>query len=55
MGQVIQDGQALFDDVVGYHAFDIDHKACTAGVVFKLGVVKTLFAGKSPLDGITLF
>ncbi len=54
MRQVVQNGQPLFDDGVRGDPFDIDDEACSAGVVFELWVVKPLFWGNSPVDGMTL-
>ena len=45
MGQVLQNFQALFDDIVAFPAFDIRHEAHAAGVMFVLGVVQTLGGG----------
>ena len=42
MSQVIQDGQALLDNVVGGDAFDIDNKPRPTGVMFELRVIQAL-------------
>jgi len=45
--QVHQDGEGLLDDIVRTLALHLANEADAAGVVLKLGVVKTLFFGKS--------
>ena len=42
--QVDQNGQRLFDDLVGLKALDVDQETDSAGLVFKLWIVKALLA-----------
>ena len=59
--EVDQNLQGVTHRLVGFFALDVDNKAQTAGVVFKLRVVKTLFQGcaRGPLvdfvDGLHCF
>ena len=46
MHKVLQDLQALQDDVVRRLAVDVDDEANSAGVVFVGGIVKTLSGGQ---------
>ena len=45
--EVHQDGEGLLDDIVRTLALHLANEADAAGVMLKLGVVKTLFFGKS--------
>lgn len=45
--QIHQDGEGLLDDIVRTFALHLANKADAAGVMLKLGVVETLFFGKS--------
>ena len=50
MGQVGQDGQRLFENLVRLFPVDIDHHAHAAGIVLELRIVQTLFGRQaSPL------
>ena len=50
MSQVNKDLYPFFDDVVGFLALDIGHKAHTAGVMLVARVVKALARGQSRGD-----
>ena len=45
--EVHQDGEGLLDDIMRTLALHLANEADAAGVMLKLGVVKTLFFGKS--------
>src|SRR5262249_23495198 len=44
MIKIDEDLDSLPDNLIGFAAFEIDHKAHAAGVMLKLGIVKPLLA-----------
>ena len=47
MVEVYQNGQRLLNDVVGTFALHLANEADATGIMLELGVVETLFFGKS--------
>jgi hypothetical protein len=41
--QIFQDGQRLPDDLMGFAAFNVDHKTDSAGVMLETGIIQSLF------------
>jgi len=48
--KIEQDPQRLLDNGVGLATLDVDHETDSAGVMLKLRIVKTLFAGRTGQD-----
>ena len=42
VGQVFENRQPLFDDVMGRDPFDIYNEACSTGFVFKTRIIQAL-------------
>ena len=43
MGEIAQDGEGFFDDVMGLAPLDVHDESHTACVVFKGRIIQTLF------------
>ncbi len=55
MRQIQEDGEGLAEDLVGFFPLDVDHKAHSAGIVFKSRVIKALSRRQSArILGLTL-